>query len=282
MHTSLAGRTAIVTGASSGLGWTFARALAQAGARVAVAARRRERLADLVQEIEEAGGVAVAVACDVTDAGQVEALIDEATTRVGRVDVLVNAAGVVAEGGLAPEKVPAALFEQTIRVNVLGTWYACQAAAVRMLADGRGGSIVNVASIAGLSGVRQFPPAYQASKAAVINLTRSLACSWGDSGVRVNALAPGWFPTEMTESVFAIPAFKAWAAASTALGRIGDPQELTGALLFLASDASRFVTGHTLVVDGGLSAGAGLSVPEEAIAVFAEHVPDGLGRPIGK
>jgi NAD(P)-dependent dehydrogenase (short-subunit alcohol dehydrogenase family) len=282
MHTSLAGRTAIVTGASSGLGWTFARALAQAGARVAVAARRRERLADLVQEIEEAGGVAVAVACDVTDAGQVEALIDEATTRVGRVDVLVNAAGVVAEGGLAPEKVPAALFEQTIRVNVLGTWYACQAAAVRMLADGRGGSIVNVASIAGLSGVRQFPPAYQASKAAVINLTRSLACSWGDRGVRVNALAPGWFPTEMTESVFAIPAFKAWAAASTALGRIGDPQELTGALLFLASDASRFVTGHTLVVDGGLSAGAGLSVPEEAIAVFAEHVPDGLGRPIGK
>jgi enoyl-[acyl-carrier-protein] reductase (NADH) len=148
-----------------------------------------------------------------------------------------------------------------------------------MLGDGGGGSIVNVASIAGLTGVRDFPPAYQASKAAVINLTRSLACSWADRGVRVNAIAPGWFPSEMTDAVFGIPAFKTWAAESAPLGRIGDPRELAAALIFLASDASSFVTGQTIVVDGGLTAGS-TGPPPSVREFFATRVPGGLGVPV--
>ena len=194
----LSGKTAIVTGASSGLGETFARALAAAGAQVVLAARRVERLELLASDLAAGGAVALPLPCDVTDADAVASMVEQARQRFGRIDVLVNNAGVAADGGFAPEKVPPAVFEQTIRVNVVGLWYCCQQVAHRMLEDG-GGSIVNVASVAGMAGLRDFPPAYQASKGAVIALTRSLACSWADRGVRVNALAPGWFPSEMTE-----------------------------------------------------------------------------------
>jgi NAD(P)-dependent dehydrogenase (short-subunit alcohol dehydrogenase family) len=275
---SLAGKTAIVTGASSGLGATFARALAGAGASVVVVARRAERLEALARDIVGAGGTALAVACDVGDPVAVEAMVERAYGQFRRIDVLVNAAGIAADGGMAPEKVPAALFEQTIRVNVLGLWYCCQQAATHMLRDG-GGSIINIASIAGLTGVRDFPPAYQASKAAVINLTRSLACSWGDRGVRVNALAPGWFPSEMTDQLFAIPGFKEWASESAPMQRVGDPAELTGALLFLATDASSFVTGQTLAIDGGASAGT-RGTPASVRQFFRDRVPHGLGESI--
>ncbi len=275
---SLAGKTAVVTGASSGLGVTFARALAAAGANVVVTARRVERLEALARDISGDGRTALPVGCDVADPAAVEAMIERAYRQFGRIDVLVNAAGIAADGGMAPEKVPAALFEQTIRVNVMGLWYCCQQAAAHMLRDG-GGSIINIASIAGLTGVRDFPPAYQASKAAVINLTRSLACSWGDRGVRVNALAPGWFPSEMTDQLFAIPGFKEWAAESAPLQRVGDPAELTGALLFLATDASRFVTGQTFAVDGGASAGT-RGMPDAVRQFLRDNVPHGLGQPI--
>src|SRR5262249_11601842 len=136
-----------------------------------------------------------------------------------------------------------------------------------MLADGKGGSIVNVASIAGLVGVAGFPAAYQAAKAGVISLTRSLACSWGDRGVRVNALAPGWFPSEMTKPAFAAPGLLDWAAAMAPLGRIGKPEELAGPMIFLASDASSFMTGQVLAIDGGLTAGTE-RWPESARAFF--------------
>lgn len=273
---ALAGRTAIVTGASSGLGVTFARALAGAGARVVLAARRADRLEALAAELRAGGAAALPIACDVTDQAAVASMVEAASREFGRLDVLVTAAGVVADGGFAPEKVPAAAFEQTMRVNVLGAWYCCQQVALRMLRDG-GGSIINIASVAGLNGVAAFPPAYQASKAAVLNLTRSLSSSWADRGVRVNALAPGWFPSEMTEPVFAIPAFKSWAESCAPMGRLGDPEELVGALLFLATDASRFVTGQTIVVDGGINACAS-RVPAEVLAFFAEHTPEGRGR----
>jgi len=278
----LAGKTALVTGASSGLGVTFARALAQAGANVALAARRADRLEQLATEIESSGGKALALKCDVGNAGSVAATVAAAWSRFGRVDVLVNGAGVIAESALVPEKVPPQLFEQTVRVNLLGTWHCCREVAALMLADGKGGSIINVASVAGLSGAAGFPPAYQATKAAVINLTRSLACSWADRGVRVNALAPGWIPSEMTDKVFAIPAFKRWASDSAPMKRVGDPEELVGALLFLATTASSFVTGHTLVVDGGLSSSsAGGGIPEEVVNIFEQAVPNGLGKRIG-
>lgn len=277
----LAGKTAFVTGASSGLGVTFARALAKAGAKVAVAARRVDRLEHLAREIDATGDRALALACDVGDAASVAAAVAEAAERLGRIDVLVNAAGVVAESGLATEKIPSGLFEQTMRVNLLGTWHCCREVAARMLADGKGGAIVNIASVAGLAGTADFPPAYQATKAAVINLTRTLACTWADRGVRVNALAPGWFPSEMTDQAFAIPAFRQWVIDSAPMKRIGDPEELVPAFLFLATSASSFVTGQTLVVDGGLSAaGAGRGVPAEVLDLFAQAVPGGLGQRI--
>src|SRR5262249_20987784 len=150
-----------------------------------------------------------------------------------------------------------------------------------MLSAGTRGAIVNVASIAGLAGVADFPPAYQASKAAVINLTRNLACSWADRGIRVNALAPGWFPSEMSDPALRIESFGRWAANTAPLRRIGDPHELVGPLLFLVSDASSFITGHTLVVDGGSSAaGAGGRMPSDALELFAAHVPGDRGKHI--
>ena len=277
----LSGRTAIVTGASSGLGVTFARALARAGAGVALAARRSDRIEALAAELGEEGCDAVALTCDVTDAPQVEDMVAAAWTHFGRIDVMVNNAGTAGDAGPTPERLPHALFERTIQVNLLGTWYGCQAVARRMLADGAGGSIINNVSVLGLGGQPNYPPAYQASKAAVVNLTRAPAVSWGDRGVRVNAIAPGWFPSEMTEGFFAIPPFLDAILAQQPSGRIGDPDELVGPLLFLASGASSYVSGHTLVVDGGMSASYGASRwSAELAGTFAQIIPDGLGTPI--
>ena len=168
-----------------------------------------------------------------------------------------------------------------MRVNVLGTWYCCREVAARQLADGKGGSIVNIASVAGMAGMADFPTAYQTSKAAVINLTRNLACSWAGRGIRVNAIAPGWFPSEMTGPVFGIDAFRRWASEAAPQRRIGDPNELRGPLLLLCSDAGSFMTGHTLVVDGGLSAtGAGGTMPQSVSDIFAANAPNDLGRRI--
>jgi NAD(P)-dependent dehydrogenase (short-subunit alcohol dehydrogenase family) len=278
---NLSGKTAMVTGASSGLGVTFAMALAAAGAQVALAARRTERLSGVAAEIVAAGGKALPVACDVGDAEQVEAALKTAEEGLGRVDILVNNAGVVAESAIVPENVPHDLFEQTLRVNLLGTWYCCRAAGRRMLADGKGGSIINVSSIAGLGGVADFPTAYQASKSAVLNLTRNLACSWANRKVRVNALAPGWFPSEMTEDFFKMDGAREWVSKAAPMGRVGEPEELVGGLLFLASDASSFVTGQTLAIDGGISATISHSMPESISRILSENSPNGLGKRIG-
>ncbi len=189
--------------------------------------------------------------------------------------------GQAAEAGAVPEKIPDELFEQTVRVNLLGVWYCCRAAGQRMLADGKGGAIINIASIAGVGAIGDFPTAYQASKAAVINLTRNLACSWADRGVRVNALAPGWFPSEMTEAVLSAPVFQEWAKRMAPIGRLGEVRELVGPLLFLASEAASFVTGHTLVVDGGVSVSlGGLRVPEEWYRLISTTVPGNLAEHI--
>src|SRR5262245_2966750 len=199
---SVAGKTAVVTGSSSGLGVVFAQTLARAGARVVLAARRVDKLQEVARQIERHGGLAEVNICDVGDSAQVEKLMEAAWTRFGRVDVMVNNAGIVPDGGIMPEKLPHDIFEQTVRTNLLGVWYCCRAAGARMLTDGKGGSIINIASIAGMAGWKDHPPAYQSTKAAVINLTRNLACSWADRRVRVNAIAPGWFPSEMTEPFF--------------------------------------------------------------------------------
>jgi len=276
----VSGRCAVVTGASSGLGVTFAKALAGAGARVALVARRADRLDAVAQEIGQAGGEALAVPADVSDSAQVQAMASAVLESFGRVDIVVNNAGAAADGGIVPEKVPPDLYEKTLRVNVLGSWYCAQLFGQRMLADGRGGTIINVSSILGSIGWPDFAPAYQASKAAIENMTRNLACSWGNRRVRVNTLSPGWFRTEMTDPFLGLQGVTEHLSNLTPLGRIGEHDELVGALLFLASDASSFMTGHTLVVDGGLSAGAA-RWPEAAYAALSHAIPAGLGQRIG-
>jgi NAD(P)-dependent dehydrogenase (short-subunit alcohol dehydrogenase family) len=277
---SVRGRTAVVTGASSGLGATFARALAHAGARVVLAARRGDRLRKLATEVEESGGTALPVVCDVVDPEQVEELVERAWTEFGRVDVLVNNAGITADAGPMPERLPHAAVEQVLRVNVLGTWYGCRAAGARMLADGRGGSIVNIASIGALGGHPGIPVGYAASKAAVVSLTKNLAGMWANRGVRVNAIAPGWFPSEMADPFLAPHAFGRNELALQPMGRFGDPDELVGALIFLASGASSYVNGHVLVVDGGVSASWGAPRYTDELYAFHAEVAPGLGEPI--
>lgn len=274
------GRTAIVTGASSGLGVTFAEALAGAGANVVLAARRADRLQAVADDLTAAGAQALAVPCDVTDAGSVAELFARADERFGAVDILVSNAGTAGDAGPMAERLPHALFEETVRVNLLGVWYCCQEAGRRMLARGQG-AIVNVSSVAGLGGLQNFPPAYQATKAAVINLTRNLALSWADRGVRVNALAPGWFPSEMASPFIDAPVYGERILSQEPMGRVGDPSELAGPLLFLVSDAASYVTGHTLVVDGGLTASVGHARYDDDLYAFhAAIVPGGLGERI--
>ena len=278
---NLAGKTAIVTGASYGLGVTMAETLAGAGARVALVARSVDKLQRVADDIRKQGGMAEVFTCDVGDSAQVATTAAAVLQEFGRVDILVNNAGIAADGGAMPERVPHDLFEKTVRINLFGVWYCCREIGGSMLRDGKGGSIINIASISGMAGWRDNPPAYQATKAAVINLTRNLACSWGDRGVRVNAIAPGWFPSEMTNVFLGMGPLTERLCAAAPLGRLGDPKELAGPLLLLASEASSFMTGHTLVVDGGFSAGSGqFSLPDETYRAFAELMPDGIGKRI--
>lgn len=242
----LDGRVAVVTGASSGLGAHFAGALAAAGAHVVAAARRRDRVEALAAAIGGTG-----VACDVTDDADVRRLVEVACEFRGSIDVLVNNAGTVDLASALEETVDE--FRRVVETNLTAVFALSRLAAATMVETGRGGSIVNVASIYGLVAAGPAEPhaGYSASKAGVINLTRELAAQWGRHGVRVNAIAPGYFPSEMTDAALQDPAFARHVARRTALARPGRPAELDGALLFLASDASSYVTGHVLTVDGG-------------------------------
>ena len=243
----LDGRVAIVTGASSGLGARFARVLAGAGASAVVAARRADRVEALAKEID-----GLAVPCDVIDAESRERLVAATLDRFGRVDILVNNAGVgvpVPAESEAPER-----FAETLEVNLTAAFAMSQLVGRSMLEAGMG-SIVNVVSILGIVSAGQIPfPSYAASKGGLIALTRELAGEWSRRGVRVNALAPGWFETEMTAEMFADERSMAWVRRKAPMGRPGEPHELDGALLFLASDASSYVTGQVLAVDGGWTA----------------------------
>jgi NAD(P)-dependent dehydrogenase (short-subunit alcohol dehydrogenase family) len=245
----LDGRVVVVTGASAGIGEVLALGVAAAGARVVVTARRQERLDALVARIAKEGGEALAVAADLARDADVDRLAAETLARFGGVDVLVNNAGFVEV--VPAEQEPLATFASVIDVNLVGVFRCAQRFGREMLARGRG-SIVNVASILGVVGVGQIPQAsYAASKGGVVNLTRELAAQWARRGVRVNALAPAWFPSEMTADMFADDRSQRWMKQRTPMGRPGRVEELVGPLLFLASDASSYVTGHTLLVDGG-------------------------------
>ena len=248
----LTGRVAVVTGASSGLGVGFARALASAGAHLVLAARRADRLETLAAELGEGGVEALPVACDVTDSSQVEALKDACLERFGRVDILVNNAGIT-------EIVPAEdeteeAFLRVLNVNLNGSFYCAQRFG-RVMLDAGAGSIINVASIFGFVGSGSIPQAgYVASKGAVVNMTRELAAQWARRGVRVNGIAPGFFKSEITEEMFSDERSMSWLRRKTPAGRPGEVEELAGAVIFLASDASSYVTGQTIAVDGGWTA----------------------------
>ena len=263
-------KTAIVTGASSGLGMEFARILAERGANVVLAARRTEKLHSLESELCEKGLSAKSIQCDVTDSGQVKEMITKTCEYFGRVDIIVNNAGQIAEAGSVPEHITDEMFETTVKVNLIGLWYCCKEAGRNMLKDGKGGSIINLSSVAGLNGMRGMPAAYQATKGAVATLTKSLAANWGDRGVRVNAIAPGWFPSEMTRAWVRKNVFLDHISNNSPMGRIGEPKELAGALLLLASDASSFINGEVISVDGGVNASTGLPFFNEEMFQFME------------
>jgi len=246
----LDGRIAIVTGASSGLGARFARVLDAAGARVVLAARRLERLQALARDLDDA----LPVGCDLSDPDAPRALVETVLGHYGAIDVLVNNAGVDALVPALDE--PIDTFRGVLEVNLVAPFALAQLAAHSMVESGRGGTIVNIASLWGLVGVGQIPMAnYAASKGGLVNLTRELAAQWARKGVRVNALAPGWFRTEMTEGrMFGDERSERWIRNRTPMGRGGEEHELDGALLFLAGDASSYVTGQVLCVDGGWTA----------------------------
>jgi NAD(P)-dependent dehydrogenase (short-subunit alcohol dehydrogenase family) len=246
----LEGRVAVVTGASSGLGARFARVLDGAGARVVLAARRVDRLEALAGDLQDA----LPLACDLSEPDAPSELVEAALGHYGNIDVLVNNAGIDALAPALDE--PVDTFRGVLDVNLVAPFALSQLAARSMIATARGGTIVNVASLWGLVGVGQIPmSSYAASKGGLVNLTRELAAQWARRGVRVNALAPGWFRTEMTEGrMFGDERSEGWIRSRTPMGRAGEEHELDGALLFLAGDASTYVTGQVLCVDGGWTA----------------------------
>jgi NAD(P)-dependent dehydrogenase (short-subunit alcohol dehydrogenase family) len=247
MELTLAGRTALVTGANGGLGSHFAQTLADAGADVAVAARRLESLRAVEQAIQSTGRRVHAVALDVTDPASVAAAIDQAAAALGPITVLVNNAGIAITKPLLDHTEED--WKQVIEVNLNGAWRVAQAAARHMVRHQQGGSIVNIASILGLRVSAQVP-SYAASKAALIQLTKAMALELARHRIRVNALAPGYVETGINREFFASEAGQALVK-RVPQRRIGQPAELDGALLLLASDAGSFTTGAVLAVDGG-------------------------------
>jgi NAD(P)-dependent dehydrogenase (short-subunit alcohol dehydrogenase family) len=242
----LTGQVAVVTGASAGLGDRFVRVLHAAGASVLAVARRADRLALLAEQHERV----VPLAADVADRDQVEGIVPTALERFGRLDILVNNAGITAAGRALTEDIDD--FRRVLEVNLVATYQLARRAGAVMVEAGAG-SIINLGSVLGFGAPWPIPNAsYSASKAGVINLTRDLACQWATTGVRVNALAPGIFPSELAD--LSDDRSQRYVRAHTPMQRMGRPEELDGPLLFLASRASSFMTGQVLVVDGGWTA----------------------------
>jgi NAD(P)-dependent dehydrogenase (short-subunit alcohol dehydrogenase family) len=248
----LGGRVAIVTGGGRGIGRQMADALAEAGASLVLCGRNLETVESAAQELEARGTRAIAVQCDVRVEAEVDEVVQHAMRELGRVDILVNNAGTVWAG--SPEDVPLHGWQKVVDVNLTGVFLFCRAVGRVMIEQG-GGRIVNIASVAAFKGA---PPeimnaiSYQATKGAIVSFTRDLACKWARHGIGVNAIAPGWFPSDMTEVL--LSHHQETLVERTPLGRLGGSDDLKGAVVYLASDAAAWVTGHTLVVDGGESA----------------------------
>ncbi len=248
----LSGKIAVVTGASSGLGRRFSKVLAENGADVAVVARRMERLEELAEEIRAQGRRCLPIQCDVTSEEQVAEMTDRVVKEFGRLDISINNAGTAA---LTPaEEHTLEDWNATVAVNLTGVFLVAKHCVKAMIKQNYG-KMVLTASMYGLVGNTFFPASsYHATKGAVVNLTRGLAAEWGKYNVTVNAIAPGFFPSEMTKDAFAMPEFQEYVKNMSLLARTGQEGELDGVLLYLSSDASSYTTGITIPVDGGWTA----------------------------
>jgi NAD(P)-dependent dehydrogenase (short-subunit alcohol dehydrogenase family) len=244
---SLAGKAALITGASSGLGRHFALTMARAGADVALAARRVEMLESLAAEVAKTGRKAVAIQLDVADAGNVALAVEQTAAALGSLDILVNNAG-MAPGDAALD-VDEATWDRCMDTNLKGAWLMAQAAARQMIRGGEGGAIVNIASILSVR-VQKGTAPYAVSKAGLLQMTKALALEWARYGIRVNALAPGYIETDISRDFMQSEGGRRMLKAIPQR-RFGKPEDLDGALLFLSSDASAYVTGIFLPVDGG-------------------------------
>jgi len=249
----LNGKTAIITGGGRGIGQYFAEALADAGANVVLCSRKLAACEEVQREIEDRGGKALALACDVTRQSDAQQVVETTLQHFGAVDILVNNSG--ATWGAPAEQMPLDKFDHVIDVNIKGTFIMSQLVGNAMIARGQGGKIINIASIAGLIGgnPKYFQAAgYHASKGAIVNMTRDLATSWARYGITVNAIAPGWFSTHMSRGLMEL--HEKEMLADIPLARFGKPDDLKGIIVFLASSAADYMTGQTVVVDGGITA----------------------------
>ena len=249
----LDGRVALVTGGSRGLGLQIARGLGEAGAMVAITARREPGLAEAVRELEADGIKAMAARCDISRFEEVEAAVDHILAEWGHIDVLVNNAG--ATWGAPFEALPLEAWDKVVRTNVDGTFFVSRQVGLHMIERGQGGRIINIASVAGLRGsdpeVMPTLP-YNTSKGAVVNFTRALAATLAQHNITVNCICPGFFPTKMTAATLGRMGDRIIAA--TPLRRVGGDQDLKGIAVLLASDASAYITGQVIAVDGGATA----------------------------
>ena len=241
------GKVALVTGAGSGLGRQFAITLAQAGASVALAARRREKLAETAELVEQAGGKAISLDLDVTDALSVTSCVRNVVSELGTPDILVNNAGIAKQAFLTD--ISEADWDAVLDTNLKGVFLVAQAVAKEMIKAEKPGSIINISSILGI-GVSKALASYIAAKTGVINLTKAMALEWVKSGIRVNAIAPGYFVTEINEKAFEQGAHE-MVKQAVPMARVGEMAEISGPLLLLASDAGSYITGSVLTVDGG-------------------------------
>jgi len=245
---SLNDRIALVTGASSGIGHCLAKGLAAAGAKVVVAARRTDKLAELVLDIQNAGGKALAVAMDVTDKETIAAAYEQAETTFGTIDVIINNAGVADAKNFL--KIDDESLDFVMNTNFGGVWHVAQEGAKRLVAAKKPGSIINIASVLGIT-AKSGQTSYCASKGAVVQLTRAMSLDLMRNNIRVNAIAPGWFKTEINQDYFNSPAGSDYIATMPAK-RLGNVEELVGPVIMLASDAGSFVTGAVIPVDGAI------------------------------
>lgn len=246
----LTGRTALITGSSLGIGRALASGLAQAGARIVMNARNAERLEEAAESLRGEGATVDTLAFDVTDADAVRAAVDGYEAEHGAIDILINNAGMQHRAPL--EDFPPEMFETLMKTNVTSAFYVGQAVARHMIGRGKG-KIINIASVQAALARPGIAP-YTATKGAIANLTKGMATDWAKHGLNCNAIAPGYFDTPLNAALVADPEFSAWLEKRTPAGRWGKVEELVGAAVFLSSDGASFVNGHTLYVDGGITA----------------------------